>query len=505
MSFISRQWVSLGLGFALCLVACQSPPLLSMNDLENEYNAFQTQALRSAYLERKLAHWHATQQGDAMRREMEFARYKHPALLTAIMEDTERCQQYLDFSEISQYRIQSPAFATYIETFSCAKPPTGEFIVNDWPAGSQSLPKVAMHEDGRFVVVWTGAGAEDSAGIFARHYQANGEPSGPAFLVNTLTTGTQYTPDIDMNSNGDFIITWTDYNGAKRIYARRYDINGNALDAEAFPVSRETLAYGTLKLKPQVELFDDGRFVIAWLLDNSGSALYWQFFNANAQTEGSEQQPLGSTRVGYYDISSDAGKLLLAYYTSCSGCSSGSSHLKAYDIQGTALGDSTLIPGTTTGLGSNPRLAMQTGQNSLMVYQRPDNGISSGTAFQFTDGSTLLGTPQFANTYYINGQFNPDVAYHADQSFTVIWQGQGTEDSTGIYAQRFNALKAPQGNNFLVNTYTSGDQLYPAIAGDGQGNFIIVWQGGTGQTLPNGQSTGSEILAKRFDATGNVR
>ncbi len=499
MSFISRQWAPLRFGLALGIVACQSPALLSMGDLEKEYQAFQTQALRSAYLERKLAHWHATQQGEPMRREIEFARYKHPALLTAIMEDPERCQQYLDFSEIDQYRNQSPAFSSYVETFSCAKPPIGEFIVNDWSAGTQSLPRVAMHEDGRFVVVWTGAGAEDSAGIYARHYQANGEPSGPAFLVNTLTTGTQYYPDIDMNSHGDFMITWSDYNSAKRIYARRYDDSGNALDAEAFPVSRELLAYGTLKLRPQAELFDDGRFVVAWTIDNSGSLLYWQFFNASAEAETPEQQPLSNTRVNDYDISSDADKILLAYYTACSGCSSGSGYLEAYNMQGVSQGTGTLIPGTTTGDGSNARLAMQTGQDSLLVYHRPDNGISSGTAFQFTSGSTLLGSPQFANTYYINGQFNPDVAYHADLSYTITWQGQGPEDSMGIYAQRFNALKEPQGSNFLVNTYTSGDQLYPAIARDGQGNFIIVWQGGTGQ------GTGYEIIAKRFDALGNVR
>lgn len=488
MSFISQQWIAWGLGFTLCLMACQSSPLVSMGDLENEYKAFQTQALRSTYLERKLTHWYATQQGDAMRREIEFARYKHPALLTAIMEDTERCQQYLAFSEIDQYRTQSPGFSSYVETFSCAKPPIGEFIVNEGVTG-QSAPKVAMHEDGRFVVVWAGASPEDSAGIFARYYQANGEPSGPVFLVNTVTTGTQHAPNIDMNSHGDFIITWSDYGGERQIYARRYDASGNPLDAEAFPVLGS--AY-VRKLTPQVKLFDNGRFVVAWLHDTFH--FYWRFFNAAAQAEGPMQQPLGTTRVTHYDISGNTDQILLAYFTICSGCSSGNTYLEAYDVQGISQGNSTLIPGTTTGLGSNVRLAMQTGQNSLMVYQRPDNGISSGTAFQFTAGNMLLGSPQMANTYSINGQINPDVAYHGDQSFTVTWQGQGNEDSSGIYAQRFNNLKEPQGSNFLVNTTIQGDQQYPAIAGDGNGHFVIVWQNGTNQ-----------ILAKRFDALGNVR
>ncbi len=34
----------------------------------------------------------------------------------------------------------------------------------------------------------------------------------------------------------------------------------------------------------------------------------------------------------------------------------------------------------------------------------------------------------------------------------------------------------PEGPEFQVNTYTTGDQESPDVAMDGAGNFIVVWQ-----------------------------
>jgi hypothetical protein len=43
----------------------------------------------------------------------------------------------------------------------------------------------------------------------------------------------------------------------------------------------------------------------------------------------------------------------------------------------------------------------------------------------------------------------------------LSWHGAGTDDTGyGIFAQRYNSSGNSQGSNFLVNSYTTGNQVY---------------------------------------------
>jgi len=70
-------------------------------------------------------------------------------------------------------------------------------------------------------------------------------------------------------------------------------------------------------------------------------------------------------------------------------------------------------------------------------------------------------------------QLFPDVAADAAGRFVVVWQ-----DSTSIWdvrARRFASSGAPLGPDFLVNTYTDSHQKDPAVAADSEGAFVVVW------------------------------
>src|SRR5262245_7897526 len=53
------------------------------------------------------------------------------------------------------------------------------------------------------------------------------------------------------------------------------------------------------------------------------------------------------------------------------------------------------------------------------------------------------------------------------------------------------------GAEFQINSFTTGEQIYPAIAADGLGNFVVVWTGG--------EQDGSEfgVIGQRFTSTGS--
>jgi hypothetical protein len=87
----------------------------------------------------------------------------------------------------------------------------------------------------------------------------------------------------------------------------------------------------------------------------------------------------------------------------------------------------------------------------------------------------------------------------ADGSFVVVWSSLGSSGSDtsgyGIQAFRVSATGAPLGSQFQVNSYTTGDQHFPAVAADADGSFVVAWQsnGSSG-----GDDSGRSIQARRF-------
>ncbi|MEH2443041.1 beta strand repeat-containing protein [Nostoc sp.] len=99
------------------------------------------------------------------------------------------------------------------------------------------------------------------------------------------------------------------------------------------------------------------------------------------------------------------------------------------------------------------------------------------------------------NTYTSNEQVNPTVAIDATGDFVISWQSYGQDGSgNGIYAQRYNSAGVAQGNEFKVNTTTSGDQINPTVAMDNAGDFVVSWQSSDG--------SGNGIYAQRYSSAG---
>jgi len=99
------------------------------------------------------------------------------------------------------------------------------------------------------------------------------------------------------------------------------------------------------------------------------------------------------------------------------------------------------------------------------------------------------------NTHTTWDQKDPAVAMDGQGAFVVVWDSYGQDgDSGGIFGQRFNAAGEPLGGEFQVNTTTSGNQANPSVAMDVAGNFVVVWQGPS--------LNDEDIFAQRFDPNG---
>lgn len=194
--------------------------------------------------------------------------------------------------------------------YANGQPMGGPFRINDGfmntpqaranTSAYQRQPKVAMDYNGDFVVTWhsadTSAGPDDD-GIYARRYNAAGVPQGAEFLVNSTIPGRQESPDVAMDTNGDFTITWQSYsvNGntgdgsSWGVYAQRYDSRGNRLGGE-FQVNQYTANYQD---HPSIAMDYTGDTVITWssfAQDGNGYGVFARRYSSSGVALGNEFQ-----------------------------------------------------------------------------------------------------------------------------------------------------------------------------------------------------------------------
>ena len=100
------------------------------------------------------------------------------------------------------------------------------------------------------------------------------------------------------------------------------------------------------------------------------------------------------------------------------------------------------------------------------------------------------------NTYTTNDQMYPAIAGLINGGFAVTWAGDGQDGSGyGIYGERYDASGVAQGAEFQVNTYTTNDQYNSAIAGLTNGGFVVTWQS-------DQDGSGYGVYGQRYDASG---
>ena len=88
-----------------------------------------------------------------------------------------------------------------------------------------------------------------------------------------------------------------------------------------------------------------------------------------------------------------------------------------------------------------------------------------------------LGNEFRVNTYTTQRQSRPAAASDSSGNFVIIWRRR-TQDGSGygVFGQRHASTGEPLGDEFRVNTYTTGSQFKPAVASSASGHFVVVWQ-----------------------------
>ena len=246
----------------------------------------------------------------------------------------------------------------------------------------------------------------------------------------------------------------------------------------------------------------DGGFVVAWQespnypgveydvvarrYDKSGAATSGPF-PVNEWLTGQQRNP---------SIASDSAGNFVVVWNGVQGGPDDEVFARRYDATGTALTSEFQVNTFTTGFQGSADVAMSDNGFVVVWASSAQDGDASGVhARRYDADGNSLGAEFLVNTYTTGEQDNPRVAMAASGSFVVGWRSQDQDgDGSGVFAQRYSADGNPNGLELPVNTYTTGDQEAPDVAAS-DFDFVATWQGFS-------DGSGSGIFARTAGPSG---
>jgi cyclophilin family peptidyl-prolyl cis-trans isomerase len=325
-----------------------------------------------------------------------------------------------------------------------------ELLVNGLVDGIQSTDGSAAAvgmSDTNHVVVYTGSGAQDADGVFARVFDVQGAALGAAFQVNNTREGNQHSAAVAVHADGTFVVVWAGRGvGDKQgIFFRRYSATGTALSEETL-VNTTT---GGKQVDPTIAMAADGSFAIAWSGVGTGDA------------------------SGVF--------------------------LRRFDAAGAAAADEIRINTTTASDQAMPDIVFDDDGNLIAVWaSRNQDGSDWGIyAQRYNSAGVAQGTEFVVNSTTANSQMAPNVAIDPTGGFLVAWQSWSQDGAGwGVVARRFTAAGATDGAEFVLNNTTAGHQKNVSVGFTDDGKLIAAWVTGT----TNGH--GWEVQGRSYNADG---
>lgn len=391
------------------------------------------------------------------------------------------------------------SFAGFLLVLGVASSSLGQQVVATGRAIQN--PQVAVAGTGDFMIVWGDFRGSQGFEIFARLFEASGQPKGPAFVVPGDPGGHQILPQVAADEQGHFVVVWQGglFTGGSvpalggdgdgpGVFAQRFDRNGARLGS-TLRLSRTKAGD---QLTPNVAMASDGSFVAVWQ-DCTGtqrrcSELHVGRFTAVGERKGAELEIPVLTASFYLDgspvpnplphVAIEPGGFVVGW-TEQEACykfeyeqypvvvhytDSGQPLGERYRLDDGACDDGTgwhLAALTASRTGSSA--AFFNGQRSSIQLFRPDGEPA---------GPRKVVGRQTACCEFIG-----DAAMETDGSFAVVWN-QEPSSITGtrysLQAQLFDPLGRSLGERIRVTTSPQG-LVPPATAFAQNGSLLVVW------------------------------
>lgn len=353
--------------------------------------------------------------------------------------------------------------------------------------------KIAKDQYGNSVVVWTATDTGGNGRIFFRIYDDKGSPITTATEAVTAQTGYQRTPDVAMDQDGNFFITWEvsgTSNDTLGIWLAVFNPSGTQVDnrelvqasatepsiASQFEregtntriaisytstITSEDIEYSVYDIDYNIILDQNIYFIREVTVTNStGDQKYSDIAMNNAKDVALTWNDNNATLIRY----------------------------KIYDNTGAELFAEGSASETTVSTSARTAVSADKAPAALNLTKRfaiaYDGTFDTGGTFNgigirtincpYLGSCTLDTTSYIANTDATTIPAYPEIASDYLGNFTVVWENPTT--GLDIKGQSFKYDGKNIGENFDVNTsITTGYQRYPSIGMNDSGEYNIAF------------------------------
>ncbi|MGI4935123.1 MAG: DUF4347 domain-containing protein [Janthinobacterium lividum] len=385
-----------------------------------------------------------------------------------------------------------------------------ETRVNSDTAGIQADSSVAMASNGSFVVVWASKAAsgadQDGFSIQGQRFNADGTRAGGQFLINQNMAGDQELPQVSMAQNGDFVVAWQN-STLQQVMVRRYAANGSAVGGEIIVDGSSVTAQ---QRSPDIVLNNSGTFVVTWQsnLGASGDAIFARIYNADNSALSAKFM------VNTYDgndqrqpsIAADAaGDFTIQWLSIARDAGFNKDYFQHFSADGTKIGSEIRGSAIAYSDEANGDIGVMSDGRFVVVGDSADSSSTGIGIVQYSADDTVTFGPTLANQYLLGEQSNGALAVNGSGRVVLVWQGNGYDDDTAIYLRTYDLgnhepIVQPESVYIGQNTtYTSTAQTN-ALANetDDEGDPIRILQ------VLNASDQGSVVTAAGVTVSGNL-
>ncbi|MEW6072660.1 MAG: PKD domain-containing protein [Planctomycetota bacterium] len=369
-------------------------------------------------------------------------------------------------------------------------PPDGlvrvERLANQFTASSQERVALAEDRAGGWIVVWQSRRQEEGGyGIFARRFDAAGEPRGDEIHVNATTASVQIQPVAAVDDEGGVWFAWCSFGqdgdqGA--IVARRFDSHLRTATAEIV-VNR---AIRGEQCEPVIAPLPGGGAFVAWQSagEESGQSELHARRLAGDGTAEADAFRVDSglhARNGRAAVAADGeGRVTVVWDAADSAGRPVGVLARRFAADGTPAGEERLV-----GTGLEPALALA-GDGSFVVAWLEAAGEDYAIRMRrVADALGAVLTVPAPGPGHTSG-----LAVDVDEAGGVLlaWSryGDGERREAGLFAQRFAPDLSPRGEAFRVTAASEGNQVLAAVTGaprargHADGCLAFAWSGDGG-------------------------
>lgn len=367
--------------------------------------------------------------------------------------------------------------------------------------GQVYLDPIASLKDGGYVVTYLQLSDDADLGfdVFAQRYDALGNVTNDAFLVNSYQQADQVNSDITGLEDGGFLITWQSYeqDGSDYgIYSQRYDVDGSRVGGEV----RVNDYTDSAQEKPEITSLDNGGYVITWMSegqDGSEAGVYARVYDENGNAATNEILVNNSVDLDQANptvTTLENGSFVVSWQSNHQVANGYDIYAKIYSADGSVIKSEFVLNSVTDNEQATPNITNLSNGGFATSWVTTDGaGVASVAVRTFDQNGKPILTQDLAITEgNLTVGSKPEVSGLNDGSFILVWAADNGQNSV-IYASRYDQDGSAIFEEKEISSSYTSVQTEPHVVALEDGGYLISW------TDANPGTGEASVYAQQFD------